>query len=105
MHGAVGVLGTEDRLLHADRPHVAAATEERPEATDRGKKVAAVLLHHRQEQIAAGMAAETRVLKRRQARQQHAARLTLVACEREGAAQDVTRREDAELIAQLARAA
>ena len=105
LHGAVGVFGAEHRLLDADRPDVAAAPEQRAQAADRGEKVAAVLLHHRQQQVAAGVAAEPRVLERRQARQQHAARLAFVARQRERAAQDVAGRQDAELVAQLAGAA
>src|SRR5439155_6013291 len=52
-----------------------------------------------------GVAAEPRVLEHRQARQQDATRLARVARERERAFQDVARRQDAELVAQLSRAA
>jgi len=40
-------------------------------------------------------------IERRQARQQHAARLTFVARQGERTLQHVTRRQDAELVAQL----
>ncbi len=45
------------------------------------------------------------MLERRQPRQQHAARLTLVACERERALEHVARRQHAQLVTQLTRAA
>ena len=102
---AVGVFGAERRLLDADRPHVAAAAEQGAQAVDGGEKVAAVALHHRQQQVAAGVAAEPRVLERRQPREQHAARLAFVARQRQRAPQHVAGRQHAELVAQLAGAA
>ena len=102
---AVAVLGAERALLDADRPHAAAAAEQRAQAVDGGQEVAAVPLHHRQQQIAAGVPAEPRVLERRQARQQHPPRLALVARQRQRALEDVARRQHAEFVAQLARTA
>ena len=75
------------------------------EAVHRGQEVAAVLLHHRQQQVAAGVAAEPLVLQRRQPAEQDAPRLALVARQRERAAQHVARRQHAKLIAELAGAA
>ena len=51
------------------------------------------------------MPAEPRVFERRQPRQQHAARFAFVARQRERTAQDVARRQHAQLVAQLAGAA
>ena len=102
---SVAVLGADRRLLHADRPDAAAAAEQRAQAVDGVEEVAAVALHHRQQQVAAGVAAEPRVLERRQPRQQHAPRLARVARQRQRALEDVARRQHAELVAQTARAA
>ena len=74
-----------DACSHADRPHAAAAAEQRAQPVDGVEEVAAVALHHRQQQVAAGVAAELGVLERRQAREQDAARLAGVARERERA--------------------
>ena len=103
-HRAVAVLGAHRRLFDRDRPHAAAAAQQRAQAVDGIEKVAAVPLHHRQQQVAAGVAAEPRVLEHRQPRQQHAARLARVSRQRERALEDVARRQDAELVAQLPRA-
>ena len=102
---AVGVLGAERRRLDADRPDPPGAAEQRAQAVDRGEKVAAVALHHRQQQVAAGVPAQPFVLERRQPRQQHAPRFALVARERQRAAQHVAWRQHAQLVAQLPRAA
>ena len=72
---------------------------------DRGQEIAAVALHHREQQVAAGVTAEARMLERRQPREQHPARFALVARHRQRAAQHVARRQHAELVAQLTRAA
>ena len=104
-HRAVAVLRAHRRLLHADRPDAAAAAEQRAQAVDGVEKIAAVALHHRQQQVAAGVAAELGVLERRQPRQQHAARFARVARQRQRALQDVARRQHAELVAQLPGAA
>ena len=61
----------------------------RAQPVDRGQEVPAVLLHHRQQQVAAGVAAEARVLERRQPRQQHAPRLAFVARQRQRALEHV----------------
>ena len=102
---AVGVFGAQRGLLDADRPDAAAAAEQRAQAVDGRQKVAAVALHHRQQQVAAGVAAQPRVLERRQARQQDAPRFAFVARQRQRAAQHVAGRQHAQLVAQLARAA
>ena len=102
---AVAVFRAHRRLLHADRPHPAAAAEQRAQPVDGVEKIAAVALHHRQQQVAAGVAAELGVLERRQARQQHAPRFAGVARQRQRALQDVAGRQHAELVAQLSGAA
>ena len=94
-----------DACSHADRPDAAAAAEQRAQPVDRIEEIAAVALHHRQQQVAAGVAAEPRVLERRQPRQQHAPRLARVARERQRALEDVAGRQHAELVAQLPGAA
>ena len=101
----VAVLGADRRLLHADRPHAAAASEQRAQAVDGVEEIAAVALHHREQQVAAGVTAQSGVLERRQPRQQHATRLARVARQRQRALQNVTRRQHAELVAQHARTA
>ncbi len=73
--GSIAVFGAHRRLLDADRPDAAAAAEQGPQAIDSREKIAAIALHHRQEQIAAGVTAEPRVLERRQPRQQDPPRL------------------------------
>ena len=66
------------------------------------RKSPRVLLHHREQQVAAGVAGERAVLEHRQAREQDLARLALVARERQRAPQHVARRQHAKLVAQLA---
>ena len=51
------------------------------------------------------MAAEPRMLEHRQPREQHPPRFVCVAGQRERALEDVARRQDAQLVAQLAGAA
>ena len=77
----------------------------RAQAVDGGQEVAAVLLHHRQQQVAAGVPGQPRVLERRQPRQQDAPRLGFVARQRQRALEHVARRQHAELVAQHAAAA
>src|SRR5262249_47916112 len=101
----IAVFRADRRLLHADRPHPSAAAKERAKAVDGVEKVAAVALHHRQQQVAAGVSAEPRVLERRQTRQQHATGFASVAREGERALENVARRQHAELVAKLTRAA
>jgi len=102
-HGATGKGNDQVRF---ELTYAALAPEQRPECVHRHEEVAAVLLHHRQQQVAARVPAETRVLlERRQPRQQHPPRLALVARQRERALQHVARRQHAELVAELARAA
>ena len=71
------------------------------QAVDGGDEVAGVLLHHRQQQVAAGVPGEPAVLEHRQPREQDLPRLALVARERQRALEDVARRQHAELVAQL----
>jgi hypothetical protein len=97
----VGVLGAQRGPLDAHRPDAAAAAEQRPEPIDGGQEVAAVLLHHRQQEVAAGVPAQPFVLERGQPSQQHAARLALVAGQGERTAQHVARRQHAKFVAQL----
>ncbi len=73
------------------------------QAVDGGEEVAAVALHHRQQQVAAHVAGELVVLQRRQAREQDAPRLGFVPRQRQRAFQHVARRQHAQLIAQDAR--
>src|SRR6187431_2596802 len=68
---AVAVLRADAGGLDADRPDVAGNAEQRLEPLDGGKEIAAVALHHRQQQVAAGVAAKARVFERRQARQEY----------------------------------
>ena len=85
---AVGVLGADRRQFDGDRPHATLAPEQRAQAVHGREKVAAVALHHRQQQVAAGVAAEPIArVERRQARQQHVAGFALVARQRERALQ------------------
>jgi len=64
---AVGVFGAERRMLDADWPHVAAAAQQGAQPVHGGQEVAAVLLHHREQEVAPGVPAEARmVLERRQ---------------------------------------
>ena len=102
---AVAVLRAETGGLDADRPDVAGDAEQRAQPFDGGKKIAAVSLHHRQEQVAAGVAREARMLERRQTRQEHAACFPLVARHRQRAAQHVAGRQHTELVAELTGAA
>ena len=102
---AVAVLSADRRRLHADRPDAPAAAEQRAQTVDGVEEIAAVALHHREQQVAAGMAAEARVLECRQPRQQHTPRLARVARQRQRAFEDVARRQHAQFVAQLPRAA
>ena len=54
---AVAVFGAEGRRLHADRPHAAFAPEHSAQTVHGPQEVAAVLLHHREEQVGASVAA------------------------------------------------
>ena len=103
--GAVGELRANRRVLDAGRPDAAAAAEQRPQTVDGREEVAAVLLHHRQQEVSAGVARQPRVLERREPRQQDAARLGLVARQGQRALEDVAGRQHAELVAQHPRAA
>ena len=98
---AVAVLRADAGGLDADRPDVAGNAEQRSEPLDSGKEIAAVSLHHRQQQVAAGVAAKTRVFERRQPRQEYPPRFPLVARHRQRAAQDVAGGQHAKLVAQL----
>src|SRR5581483_12188956 len=89
----------------ADRPHASAAAEQRAQAVDGVEEIAAVALHHRQQQVAAGVAAEPRVLERRQAREQHATRFARVPRERQRALQDVAGRQHPQFVPELTRTA
>ena len=80
---------------------MAFASEQGAQTVDGGEKVAAVALHHREEEIAAGMTAQPRVLGHRQTSEQHVARLALVSRERQRAAQHVAGGQHAKLVAQL----
>ena len=82
------------------------AAKQHAQSVNGGKKIAAVLLHHRQEQIAPRVTAKTGVMfEGRQAREQDAARLAFVSCERQRAFQHIARRQHPQLVAQLAGAA
>ena len=101
----VAILGADRRRLHADRPDLPFAAKQPAQSVHGREEVAAVLLHHRQQEVAAGVAPKPRVMfQGREPRQQHAARLALVPRERERAFQDVAGREHAQLVAQLTRA-
>ena len=103
---SVSVFGAHGCRLHADGPDASLAAEQRAEAVHRGQEIPAVLLHHRQKQVASGVTGEpVVVLDRRQSRQQDASRLPLVARERQRALEHVARRQHAELVAQLPGAA
>ena len=102
---AVLVGGAERGALGADRPDVPAAAEQPAQAVDGGQEIAAVLLHHREQEVAAGVSGEARVLERRQPREQHAARLGFVAGQRQRALEHVAGRQHAQLVAQDAAAA
>ena len=65
------------------------------------RKSPRVLLHHREQQVAAGVAGQPAVLEHRQAREQDLAGLALVARERQRALEHVARRQHAQLVAQL----
>jgi hypothetical protein len=103
MDHPVGVFGTEDGWLDTDRPDVSATSEQRSQSTDCSEKVSRVLLHHRQEQVAARMSTKASMLDGRQSRKQDASSLALVSRQRQRTSQDITRRQHAELIAELAR--
>ena len=103
---AVAVLGADRGRLHAHGPHTPAAAEQTAQSVHRREEVAAVLLHHRQQQIAAGVPGEPIVLlERGQPGEQHAPRLAFVARQRQRALQHVARRQHAQLVTQLSRAA
>src|SRR5262249_12509977 len=102
---AVAVLGADRGALDRPRPPSPAAAEQRPQAVNRVEEIAAVALHHRQQQVAAGWGAEARVAGGRQPREQHAPRFPRVAGERERALENVAGRQHAELVTQLPRAA
>ena len=97
----VAIFRADARLFGADRPDPPGAAEQRAQPVDGGEEVAAVLLHHRQQEIAAGVAAQPLVLEHRQPRQQHAPGLALVARQRECALEHVAWRQHAQLVAQL----
>ena len=78
-HRSIPVLGAHRSRLHADGPHAPATSEQRAQAVHRVEEVAAVPLHHRQQQVAAGVAAEACMLERRQPRQEHSPRFARVA--------------------------
>ena len=99
------VLRADGRMLDAHRPDAPAAVEQRAQRIDRGQEVPAAALHHRQQEVPARVAAQTSVLQRRQPREQHAARLGLVARQGQRAAQHVAGRQDPDLVAELPRAA
>ena len=101
----VRVARAQAGLLDADGPHAPPAAEQRAQPFHAGEEAAAVLLHHRQQEVAAGVPGQARVFQRRQPRQQQPARLALVARERQRALQHVARRQHAEFVAQLPRAA
>ena len=102
----VAVLRADGRRLHAHGPYAAAASEQPTQAIHRRQEVAAVLLHHGEQQIAAGVSGQAIVLlERRQPREQHAARLAFVARERQGALEHVAGGEHTQLVTQLPRAA
>jgi hypothetical protein len=101
----VFVLGADGCRLDAHRPDATLAPEERAQRVDRGQEVAAVLLHHRQQQIPAGVARQPlMMLERGQAREQHSSRLPLIPRESQRALQHVAGRQHPQLVAQLTRA-
>ena len=103
---AVLVRRTDGGVRQADRPDAAFASEQRAERIDGDEKVAAVLLHHREQQVAAGVSRKLRVrAQHRQARQEHASRFAFVRRQRQRAFQDVARRQHTQLVAKLARTA
>src|SRR5262249_22243760 len=65
--------------------------------------VPTVALHHREQQISAGVAAETSVFECGQTREQDAASLACISRQGQRAFEDVTGRQHAELVAQLPR--
>ncbi len=103
--GRVVVLSAHAGVLDADRPHAPLAVEQRAERVDGRKEIAAELLHHREQEVATGVAAQASVLETRQTRQQNATGLVLVACQRKRALEYVTWRQHAKLVAQLTGAA
>ena len=100
---AGAVFRAHARRLDAHGPDVSHAAEQRSQPVDRRQEVAAVALHHRQQEVAAGVTRQARI-DRRHARQQDAPRLSLVASERQRAFQHVAGRKHAQLVAQLTRA-
>jgi hypothetical protein len=66
--GPIGELGAHRCRLDAYGPYAALASQQAAEAIDGSQKVAAVLLHHREQQVSTVCPAEPRVmLERRQA--------------------------------------
>jgi len=101
---AVGILGADRGAGDGDGPDAALAPEQRPECVHRHEEVAAVLLHHREQQVAAGVPGELRVAREhRQAREEHAARFGFVRRERKRALEDIAGRQHPQLVPQLAR--
>ena len=101
----IGVFRADGGVLDTHRPDAPIAVEERSQAVDGRQEVAAVLLHHRQQQVAAGVTTEPGIVECRQTGQEQAASLGLVSGQGERALQHVARREHAELVAELTRAA
>ena len=80
--------------------------EQRAQPVHGREEVAAVLLHHREQQVAARVPGQAVVMfQRRQARQQHPPCFPFVPRERQRDFQDVPGRQHAQLIAKLAGAA
>src|SRR5262245_44435093 len=65
------VLRADGGLLNSHRPDAAAASEQRTQAVDGVDEIAAVPLHHRQQQVSTGVSTEFRMFERRYTRQQH----------------------------------
>ncbi len=98
-------IATDRRRLDADRPDPSTTAEQRTQAVHRVEKVAAVALHHREQQVASGVTAQACMFKRGQPGQQHASSFAGVSRQCQCALQDVARRQHTELVTQLARAA
>ena len=102
---SVFVFGAHGRLLDTDGPDASYAIEQGSQAIDGGEKVAAVLFHHRQQQVPAGVTTELVVLEAREPGQQDPSCLGLVARQRQCTPEDVTRWQHAKLVPQHAGAA
>ena len=101
---SVVMLGAQCRALDGDRPHVAAAAEQRAQAVDGGEEVAAgVLLHHREQQIAAGVPRQLAVARASAGARAGSCAPRARCGERQRALEHVARRQHAELVAQLPR--